>query len=357
MPYVLAVGQISGLGELTLDGDEFLPDIVTGNQSGGTIPPTFASLSVYLNQGFGVFPNQGTYYAADAGGNGGANPSSITVADFNGDGKSDVALIVLPNAIALYYNKGQGFFPAKPAWLWGSGSDTWLGLVPADVNQDGRQDLVVAGNNGLQVFLGIDGGLADAPLQFAAGQSIGGDYAQVGLVTADFNGDGWPDVATLPFNANEIDVFLNDAGSYPATPLLLSDPAAPSGLAVGDFNHDGQPDLAVSSTTNSVVSLFLNQGGGLFGGASDLSLGGKVGGLIAADFNGDGWSDLAVLGATTVTILINQTDGGFSTGVSYAAGSCPMAIASADFNGDGLADLAVAQGCSDQLAVLLNACP
>jgi hypothetical protein len=303
-----------------------------------------------------VYPTQGTLYAADAGGTGMENPIGITVGVFNGDGKNDIALLVLGNAIAVYYNQGLGFFPATPSWLWGSASDNWLALLSVDVNQDGRTDLVVEGTKGIEVFLGSDAGLASAPEQFATNQQLGGAYAQASFVTADFNGDGRPDLASLYETGNDIAIFLNDAGTFPATPLLLSDPAVPSGLAVGDFNHDGQPDLAVSSTANSVVSLFLNQGGGLFSGANDLSLGGSVGGVLAADFNGDGWSDLAVLGASTVTILINQTDGGFSKGVSYAAGSCPMAIASADFNGDGLADLAVGEGCSDQVAVLLNAC-
>ena len=272
-PYVLATGQLSGLGELTSDGDEFLPDIVTGDQSGGTIPPTFAALSVYLNQGYGVFPTQGTYYAADAGGSGTANPTSIVVADFTGNGKNDVGLTVLGNAIAVYYNQSLGFFPSTPTWLWGSTTDVWLSLAAADVNQDGITDLVVEGSAGIEVFLGAGAGLSVTPEQFASSQKLGGAYAQASFVSADFNGDGWPDVASLLQSGNDIAIFLNDAGSFPSTPLLLSDPAAPSGLAVGDFNHDGQPDLAVSSTTNSVVSLFLNQGGGLFGGAKDLQPG------------------------------------------------------------------------------------
>ncbi len=356
--YVIATGQLSGTAEASAaGGTALLADIVTGDEWGGTVPPIYAGMSAYLNQGLGVFPTQGTFYEADAGGAQGY-PIAIAVGDFNSDQKGDVALTVLGNAIAVYYNQGLGFFPATPSWLWGSATDYWLGLVTADVDQDGQTDLVAAGENGFAVFRGGDGGLSSTYLPYAPSQSLGGGYAQVSFVTADFNGDGWPDVASLFNKGNDIGVFLNDAGSYPATPLLISDPAEPSGLAVGDFNHDGRPDLAVSSTNNSVVSLFLNQGGGLFGGAIDLSLGGSVGGVLAADFNGDGWSDLAVLGDTTVTILINQTDGGFAPGVSYAAGTCPMAFAADDFNGDGLPDLAIGQGCDgDQMAVLLNACP
>jgi Chitobiase/beta-hexosaminidase C-terminal domain/Bacterial Ig-like domain (group 3)/FG-GAP-like repeat/FG-GAP repeat len=181
-------------------------------------------------------------------------------------------------------------------------------------------------------------------------------------VTADFNGDGIPDLAILSTNnayggPYTVAVFLgNGDGTFRAGPTIQ-----PSGMQVypfmisGDFNADGKPDLAILSYdgySTSYLTILLNNGDGSFSAKPTVVAfqQGSVGGdivpraIAAGDFNGDGKLDLAVVGdyvsAEGVTILLGNGDGTFTAAGPNLDPSGDFAlIATGDFNGDGVPDL------------------
>jgi len=164
------------------------------------------------------------------------------------------------------------------------------------------------------------------------------------VVSADFNGDGVTDLATVNQNDNTVSVFLGRSNGTFAAKVDYPVGLSPRWLVAGDFNRDGKIDLAAVDYSSNTVSILLGNGDGTFQAHVDYPAGGGPTSLVAADFNGDGKLDLAVTnsGANTVSILLGKGDGAFNTHVDYATGPEPYSIAAADLNGDGKLDLAVA---------------
>jgi hypothetical protein len=201
--------QISGIGHYYLGNDYATPSVALGDVSGdGRLDVLTVPLSVWLANGDGTF--QPRRYD-------GFNPSGFVVADLNGDGKAD---LVTRESVRL--SNGDGTFQ-DPQW-YASGIPWWQvdSVAVADINRDGAPDLVAAGpgyidpdtgalvNNVLAVFLGNGDG------SFGAGQQYAGVLRPSEVVAADFNADGFPDLAvTEPYPGNNVSVLLND-GSWPA---------------------------------------------------------------------------------------------------------------------------------------------
>lgn len=181
----------------------------------------------------------------------------------------------------------------------------------------------------------------------------------VGLVTADFNGDGIPDIAVANNVSGTVSVLL---GNGDGTFTTRSTPSAGTGanwLAVGDFNEDGIPDLAVANCGCSEVggvTILLGNGDGTFTLKSPPDTRSGAYAVTAGDFNGDGHLDLAVTNHLngTVTILVGQGDGTFVIGSILTVGSDPGGIVAGDFNEDGILDLAVGNHDSNTVSVLLG---
>lgn len=170
--------------------------------------------------------------------------------------------------------------------------------------------------------------------------------AGMGIATADFNGDGIPDLAVGAMNDNvaALSILLgNGDGTFTS---VTPNPVVgdyPYSVVVGDFNGDGIPDLAAGNIINSNVSILLGKGDGAFTAEPNLDMGSAPQSLVVADFNGDGLPDLAVVSGSSVLVFIGKGDGTFEPNpVSLAAGLGPQGIAAGDLNGDGIVDLVVA---------------
>jgi hypothetical protein len=187
------------------------------------------------------------------------------------------------------------------------------------------------------------------------------------VATADFNGDGKPDIVVADQSNSNVSVFLDTTtGNQPSFGARLDVDAGTTAfaVAVGDFNGDGRPDLAVAGA--SMVAVLLNT---TSAGATTASFAPKVlfatganpFGVAVGDFNGDGKVDLAIadLGADRVSILLNTTamhasTPTFSARVDFVTPTHPSAVGVGDFNGDGIPDVAVTSDNSNVVAILLN---
>jgi len=186
-------------------------------------------------------------------------------------------------------------------------------------------------------------GATTAGLSFYNSSNPATALDSIGIATADFNGDGVPDLV-VGAGGTQLTVLLgNGDGTFTATATSPTVGAYPYSIAVGDFNGDGIPDLAVGNVDDNTVSILLGVGDGTFTTKPDLSIGGSPQSVAWGDFNEDGIPDLAVVEGTSVLIFLGNGDGTFKkVAASAAAGTFPQGIAVGDFNGDGIADLAVA---------------
>ncbi|MGA3097515.1 MAG: FG-GAP-like repeat-containing protein [Bryobacteraceae bacterium] len=263
------------------------------------------------------------YYSGDSG-----NPaatSNIVVQTVNAGGASG---LTAGGAVAL---------PSSPS-----------AVTIADFNEDGKADLAVATSTGVSVLLGNGDGTFRT-----AGNDLAG--AQPSAVAAgDFNGDGWPDLAVADLSSGDVSILLGDGagGFLPAVSYAVG--SQPRFVAIGDFNGDGKADLAVANSGSDNVSLLLGNGDGTFGPAQTFPAGSQPYSVAVGDFNDDGQADLAVAdsGAGCVSILLGNGDGTFRAPVSYAAGANPHALGVFYAVGYAEAHLAVANFLSGNVSIL-----
>ncbi len=287
--------------------------------------------------------------------------NSHVAADFNGDGRPDLAGTGAspsgaPSA-AVIINNGDGTFRPEVDY---PVVDYHEDLAAGDFNGDGRIDLVVTINSpviNLSLLTGNGDGTFNAPVNFP--NTSGLDSPSI--VAEDLNNDGKLDVAIMHslacYNApcvaaTTMSVMLgNGDGTFqPAREL----PAGRymSYMTSGDFNRDGIKDLAIGSE-DTELQILLGVGDGTFTKLPAVNLisalmVGSCGDIDVADFNRDAIPDLAVAigNGNGNVILLGNGDGTFrqSSQITYNATQAPHRLAVADYNADGFLDIARAMG-------------
>ena len=233
--------------------------------------------------------------------------------------------------------------------LFGPYSPNPDGIVVADFNHDGHPDIVTADLEGsFSVLLGAGSGFAAAAVYPTSPCQI-----STSVAVADFDGDGRLDLMfNDTFKGGQICLLLgNGDGTFqPATSISV--PALVNWVAAADVNHDGKPDLILA--TNADVSVLPGNGGGAFGPPINLGIG-PTSYVVTANFNQDGNVDIAALtsvpfGSTAdLLVLLGAGDGTFKSSGEYDLGTDATAIAVGDLNGDNHTDIAVAGGAAVML--------
>ncbi len=286
----------------------------------------------------------------------GTNPFSVTVGDFNGDGRTDLASANYgSNTVSVLLGNGNGTFPAATAATNFAVASRPRSVKVGDFNGDGNPDLVTAnfvGSN-VSVLLGNGDGTFGLRTNFAVGSN------PTGVTVEDFNGDGKPDLATNNRYSHNVAVLLgNGLGGF-GTATNFPVGTRPSSVTVGDFNGDGKPDLAAANAIGNNVSVLLGNGLGGFGPATNFPVGLNPTGVTVGDFNGDGKPDLATSNITSynVSVLLNTTAPNattptFGAATNFGVGRQPNSVTMGDFNGDGKPDLATTSGRDNTVTVL-----
>jgi len=327
-------------------------------------------IAVFLRDGAGQYPVQPSIVLGD--GPVTSGPVALASADFDGDGRIDLACANAGgNDLALFLQAG-GAFARQPDQVLGDAATTPgpLGLVAADLDDDGRPDLVAANGVGdtLAVFLQLPaGGFDPLPSSTLGGQGM---QSPRSVCAIDLDGDGRVDLASANAVSDNLALFLQDAaGDFGASfDLLLGGTAESAGaerVIAADWNADGRVDLLAANDTTGDLVRFEQDAPGAFAGARPTSLGGPASTLAPAavelgDWNGDGLDDVACANAdgNDVTVFFQSSPGVFPAAPSRRLGSsalsAPASLVGGDFDGDGRLDLAVASEGNDRVALFLR---
>jgi hypothetical protein len=276
-------------------------------------------------------------------------------ADFNGDGKLDLAVLGqtgLNDGIVIRLGNGDGSFQAPVAYAAPEGGVG--GPVVGDFNEDGKLDLAIPDGSASKVSILLGNG--DGSFQSEI-TSPTGSYTQL-IVAADFNGDGNLDLATANVGTSpglgSVSILLGKGDGTFQSHVDYAQGGMPAVLAAGDFNTDGKLDLAFLDFQSGMLSVLLGNGDGTFQPGQSIFVGRFAYDLIAVDLNGDGKLDLVALvadnsNAVQPSVLLGNGDGTFQPPVYYPmpglTGLTPFGLTVADFNGDGKLDLATSSQC------------
>lgn len=343
-PGSLALADLNGDGRL---------DLVVANAESGDV-------TVLLGDGKGAFvAAAGSPFPA------GKSPNDIAIADFDGDGKPDLAFANHDTPyVTVLIGDGRGTFrpaPASPVTV--QSRPHPHGIAAADFDGDGHVDFAVESwaNDQVEVVFGIGGGRFRTP-----GRLFGvGKMPYQKLRAGDVNGDGATDIVTTNFEGGNVTVLLGDGkGGFrdaPGSPFPAG--AAPFSVALADVDKDGHLDLVVANfsghggdRSRDAVNVLLGDGRGGFRPmkGSPFMTGANPTRVAAGDVNGDGWPDVVTgnMSGGDVTVLLGDGKGSLRLGVSRPAGKEPYGVAVGDVDGDGRAEIFVANHDSGDVTMI-----
>jgi YD repeat-containing protein len=332
-PLAVTVADFNGDGK---------PDIAAANRSSN-------DLSILQGNGNGTFQTQQRFAV-------GSLPVAVVTADLNADGRLDV---VTANSstddVSILLGNGDGTFQPEQRYVVG---DTPFALAVGDFNGDGKFDVAAANviSRDISVLLGIGDGTFQPQQRFLLGYPVSGPNS---IAVADIDGDGKVDLVAgrnLEGNGDNVIVFIGNGDGTFQLPRPFQGGIGTRSVAVGDLNGDGMMYVAAASTISNDVTVFFGNGDGTLQLAGQIPVdGGDPSVILARDVNDDGKLDLIVVNAfSTVAILHGNGNGTFQNPQYFAAGFGLRSLSVADVNGDGTLDIVTADEFFDEVSVLLR---
>jgi hypothetical protein len=331
-----------------LNGDGRL-DLVVTDESG--------SVSIFLNDGGGKFHSPaGSPFAA------GHMPNDVAIADFNGDGKPDLAFANHEvHALTILLGDGRRGLAPGPSVPVRSVPHPH-GIAAADLDRDGYVDLMIDswGQNQLELLHGNGHGVFTEWKMVPVGRH---PYQRPRI--ADVNSDGWPDLLASNLDSKDFSVLLGGPRGFvaaPGSPFAAGD--GPFGLAVGDFNGDGHRDAAVVNSPGSAIqsgqdglTLLIGDGTGRFTRlGTSLETGPRPNRIAVGDLDGNGDDDVVVSRPDddSIVIFYLSAKAALLRREEIQVGKGAKGVAVADLDGDGRKDIAVTLQGASQLVLLFR---
>jgi hypothetical protein len=314
---------------------------------------------------------------------GGLTQWSAVEADFNGDGKPDIAAPIQTGtpgtyAVSVVLNAGNGTFQSPKLTANPNGVEGDQ-ILFGDFNKDGNQDLIVVHATSpatFEVWLGNGDGTFNVGTN-ALNQITLNSFVVGGVVAPDANGSLDLIFVDAHSPANVWTVLGNGDGTFKAPASVAVSEGPLADVVFADFNGDGILDFVASFTVGSSTQdgVFLGQAGGGYGAPILLANPDGVYDVCnnsVGDLNGDGLPEivsangcnLGTGAAGALTVYVNKGNGTFQTGVYYAAGTesvdnteaniAPQAVTIEDVNGDGENDIISSNPKGGDVTILLG---
>ncbi len=351
--YAIAVGDFNG--------DHMLDVAVWGIYA----PGNTSEVTIFLGNGNGTFTMGGTYAAPNSADfNPGSN--SLFAADFNGDGKLDLAALTPYNGVFIFIGNGDGTFQTAVGYSTvdpnHTNEYTAYGMAVGDLNGDGKLDIAVTESAGMAVLLNNGNGTFGTATYYDSG--LAPFEAEMGIAIGDVNKDKKNDIVITDYYGRIL-LYLNQGSGKFAVKGVVATLGRPSWLVtIADINGDKKPDLVVSDQYGEIFT-FYGKGTGLFTAGPVYPLqvdDAQPTNLVLADFNGDGALDLFKAGDQYKygTVMLGRGDGTFQSNQAYqwSQNGWGHNIVTADFNGDGIPDVAYSFPCcsasNNAFAVMLG---
>jgi type II secretory pathway component GspD/PulD (secretin) len=333
-PVAIAAGAFGNTFTDSSGVTQLAQDLVIANSASNNI-------TVLLGNGNGTFQvAPGSPFTV------GANPSSVVVADFNGDGNLDFAVANEgDNTISVFKGNGSGGFtqfPSSPFALQNTTSVSEKGPIALatanfrnlNLNANNSNlpalpevDLAVANStsNNVSILLGAVDTSGNISFTEASGSPIAVGNLPVAIAAGDLNSDGIPDIAVVNQTDNTISILLgssNADGTFVAaagSPLATA--ATPAGIVIANFTGGLVPSLAVTNQGAGTLAIYVGLGSGTFSNRLEIAAPTTPSAIISATLTSSGLPDVAF------TALGNTADQGVVTIVqdsaSFATGSTP----------------------------------
>lgn len=328
--YVAGVQPVAvAAGDLTANGET---DVVVANYCGADATCGGSGSAAVLQAGPGGVYQLASMYAM------GTGSVAIHLIDVNGDGKADlVALNRVDKSVSVRLGAGDGTF-GNLITIPLAGAP--VALAAADFNKDGKTDLAVLTDCGapncpqpgeVEFLLGSGDGNFHSLSSYPVG------YGPVALASGKISASGNSDVVVANRcgsdarcqSAGIATILLGDGtGAFKAgTDVTVGN--SPSSIALADLRGSGIQDLVVSRSVENTIAVLPGDGKGSFGAAVPYAVGHAPGKVVVADFNGDGRLDVAVANAadSTVSVLFGQKDGTLQPAFAVPVSGNPSALA------------------------------